>query len=85
MNRRILTATAVIAMLVFGLMPTAVFARDPGQASRPLPDSIKSLKLDKKLSRPDLTSKVHRDPNASAGKQRVHGPPQGGALVVPGQ
>jgi subtilisin family serine protease len=71
MNRRILTATAVVAVLLTGLLPGAVFARQPGTAARPLPDAIKSMKLDKTVKRPDLKSRVHRDLVSATGDQRV--------------
>ena len=71
MNRRILAATAAIAVLLAGVLPGAVLARDPGPAARRLPDAIKSLKLDKTVQRADLKTKIHRALVSAKGDQRV--------------
>ncbi len=71
MNRRILVAIAAIAVLLTGVLPGAVLARNPGPAARALPDSIKSMKLDKTVTRADLKGKIHQALVSAKGDQRV--------------
>ena len=71
MNRRILAAIAATAMLLTALMPGAVMGRSPATTTRPLPDSIKSMKLDKTVKTPALKDKVHTSLKAAKGPQRI--------------
>ena len=71
MNRRILAATAATAMLLTALMPGAVLGRSPDTAARPLPDSIRSMKLEKTVKAADLKSKVNTALKGTTGRQTV--------------
>ncbi len=71
MNRRIVAAIAATAMLLTALLPGVVLGRSPSTATRPLPDSVRSMKLDKTVTQPDLKSKVHKDLVSAGGRQKV--------------
>src|SRR5262245_6002469 len=72
MNRRILVATAAIAMLLIGLLPGAAMGRSPAVPTRQLPENIKALKLDKPVTDKALKSKVHTSLTAAKGRAKVY-------------
>jgi len=72
MNRRILVATAAIAVLLLGLLPGAAIGRSPNVAARPLPASIKALKLAKPVTDKALKSKIEATLAGTKGRAKVY-------------
>ncbi len=66
-----LFAVSCAAMLILGMLPSMVAAREPTGTDRPLPSSIEDLKLDKPETRNDLKGKIHKSLADSRGPQRV--------------
>ncbi len=70
MKLRLFAVTSA-ALLILGMLPMAVAARQPTGTERPLPSSIEDLKLDQPRTRDDLKSKIHKSLADARGPQRV--------------
>jgi subtilisin family serine protease len=66
-----LFAVASAALLILGMLPMTVAARQPINADRPLPETIEDLKLDQPRTRDDLKGKIHKSLADARGPQRV--------------
>lgn len=58
-------------LLLVGLLPASVAARQPVDIDRPLPDAIKASKLDRPIRAPELKDRIHTSLKAARGPQRV--------------